>query len=290
MSPRIDLYPFPTGWYALCFSGELRPGRPLPGTWLGQQATLHRQPDGAVRVEGAGWPVQERLGAVMAWHDPAGRPPQWNLPVLSEAEWTPFIGHCWPSLATHPQETSENSVDVAHFETVHGYSQVLTLEPATTDGPVLQARYAFTRRALPFGVDGMPIRTTFRVQVHGLGFSLVQAEVAQYGLQTRQLVLSTPTDGEHVALRIAVSVRRLPHGGSISPWLRWVPGPLIDRATRRGTLWGFIEDVSADLEIWQTKRHLSRPRLAAGDGPIGPYRAWCRQFYPPEMEAQAAAS
>ena len=283
MSPRIDLHPFPTGWYALCFSWELRPGRSLAGTWLGHSLRLHRAADGAVRVEdpeGRPWALDERHGAVLTWYDQEGRPPQWSLPTLSEEEWTPFIGHCWPSVATHPQETTENSVDVAHFSTVHAYSEVATLEPASTDGPVLRARYAFTRRALPFGVDGMPIRATFRVQVVGLGYSLVEAEVAQYGLLTRQIVLSTPTDGEHVALRIGVSVRRMANGGSVSPWLRWVPGPLMDRMVRRGTLWGFIEDVSADLDIWQTKRHLARPRLASGDGPIGPYRAWCQQFYP----------
>jgi hypothetical protein len=33
------------------------------------------------------------------------------------------------------------------------------------------------------------------------------------------------------------------------------------------------------FEVWRHKRFASRPALAAGDGPIGLYRQWTRQFY-----------
>jgi hypothetical protein len=43
-----------------------------------------------------------------------------------------------------------------------------------------------------------------------------------------------------------------------------------------------VDDVRKDLPIWAHKRRLARPSLVPGDGPIGVYRRFARQFYPPE--------
>ena len=43
---------------------------------------------------------------------------------------------------------------------------------------------------------------------------------------------------------------------------------------------GNCEFVAQDFPVWATKRYQSPPRLARGDGPIGPFRHWARQFYP----------
>lgn len=43
-----------------------------------------------------------------------------------------------------------------------------------------------------------------------------------------------------------------------------------------------VDDVHKDLPIWAHKRRLARPSLVPGDGPIGVYRKFARQFYPPE--------
>ena len=46
----------------------------------------------------------------------------------------------------------------------------------------------------------------------------------------------------------------------------------------------FIREVSRQLEqdivIWEHKRYIERPVLCDGDGPIGLFRKWVRQFYP----------
>jgi hypothetical protein len=39
------------------------------------------------------------------------------------------------------------------------------------------------------------------------------------------------------------------------------------------------------VRIWEHKRYLARPALAAGDGPLGLYRKWTRQFYSAEAGA-----
>jgi len=38
-------------------------------------------------------------------------------------------------------------------------------------------------------------------------------------------------------------------------------------------------DVYQDFKIWENKKYLIRTHLAPGDGPIGFYRLWARQFY-----------
>jgi hypothetical protein len=43
-------------------------------------------------------------------------------------------------------------------------------------------------------------------------------------------------------------------------------------------------DFAADIAIWENKRYQDPPRVCAGDGPIGAYRTWARQF----TEARAA--
>lgn len=276
---RIGLPPFPTGWYALCFSSELRRGAAIRGVWLGRHLEVRRNDSGAVEVRELGhpWPVLEQDDAVFTWYDAADREPMWQLPRLDPTGWTAYAGHVWPNLATHPQETSENSVDIAHFSRVHGYRDVETIQAATMEGPVLTATYAFTRDALPYGFTTAPVRATFTVRVVGLGYSIVENHVPQYGMSTRQLILATPTDGDHIALRIAGAVAHFALPPPLDRTVAW--------GARLGLIRAFVQDVGQDLEIWQRKRYLDRPRIVSGDGPIGRYRRWCRQFYPNIQEA-----
>ena len=69
--------------------------------------------------------TREVLGMVFAWWGIDGRSPQWSLPE------DPPAGADWSELEFrtlrfpgHPQETTENSVDLAHLRYVHGYNNV----------------------------------------------------------------------------------------------------------------------------------------------------------------------
>jgi len=42
---------------------------------------------------------------------------------------------------------------------------------------------------------------------------------------------------------------------------------------------GFVADAAKDFPIWEHKRFTQPPALARGDGPIGKYRQWAKQFY-----------
>lgn len=238
-------------------------------------ATPYGPPPPAARLKGI--PCGERFGALFAWHDGQGGEPRFPLPTLDEEGWTPFRFHVFDRLATHPQETSENSVDVGHFSTVHRYLDVTTLAPLEVDGPRLTARYGITRE-VPLGLARPSFRVEFTARLFGLGLSIVETELPASGLRMRQLVLSTPTEAGRVTLRVAASVARV-QPGRITPALALVPSGLATLVLHRAMMAGFVQDVTMDRVIWENKTYLHPAALARGDGPIGRYRAWAEQFY-----------
>lgn len=236
-------------------------------------------PDGACRGSGFGepaprgvsvqaWPVVERSGFVFAWHDPQGAAPTWSLPTLRSEGVAPFSARRI-RLAAHPQDTTENSVDLGHFAWVHGYRDTRIVEPVARQGPVLRIAYRARRTTGPLRTD-LPF--TYRVEAHGLGFSRVQVEIPG-GIVSELLILATPvtaTDAE-----VWLGARILLDG------VRGVPGP-VGRAVARAVspfMARLLEgDVSQDAQIWANKRWVHPPRLVPSGGPIGLYRAWAQQF------------
>ena len=179
-------------------------------------------------------------------------------------------------LRGHPQETTENSVDIGHLGIVHGYQDVRTLGPLQLDGVVLRARYGMQRSAgWPLG----NIRTEFAVQVHGLGYSLVEVDIKTLGLKTRQFVLATPIDGQEIFLRIGLCLEKFARDDKRARWLRLLPPALLHTLLPPFLMQGFAHDVRQDFPIWEHKQFVRPPALAEGDGPVGKYRQWARQFY-----------
>lgn len=220
-------------------------------------------------------PVREVHGVILAYYDPQGREPTWEIPGFDTAGWTRALVKSW-TFRGHPQETTENSVDVGHFAEVHGYTDVRSLKEATTDGAYLNAKYAMTRAG---GLFGGRVESIFEIHVHGLGYSLVELEVPRYGFQARLYVLATPVDGELITLRVAVTLRNGVRPSRIHPLLAPAPRALVERFVARAIFAGLVQDVQQDFAIWEHKRYVQPPALAAGDGPVGAYRMWARQFY-----------
>jgi nitrite reductase/ring-hydroxylating ferredoxin subunit len=309
-----QLPPYPRGWYAVGFSSELTPGAVLSRPFMGGDVVVYRTGSGRAcavdphcahlgahfgyggRVDGdllvcpfhgfaydetgicvrTGYgtkppptalirqrPLRETNGLLLLYHDEVGSPPSWEVPALdvdgwTRTRWREFV------LRDHPQETTENSVDFGHFTHVHGYRNPRMLRPAVTDGPYLSTAFA-ADHALPL-LGRRSLAFEFETEIYGLGYSLVNARVPRFGIEARLWVLPTPVDEERLTLRLVASVRRarrpVPHG-----LLTWV------------ILAGFAYDARQDFPIWENKRYLPRPALADGDGPIGMYRRWARQFY-----------
>ena len=213
----------------------------------------HKAPPGA-RL--GTWEVREMHGVVLAWFDPGGAAPGWEVADQETAGWS-RLAHGGLTLRSHPQETSENSVDFGHFSEIHGFRRAAITRPLAIRGPLLTIGYTVETRGMEVAFD---------IEVHGLGYSRVEGRLPRLGVEMRHLVLATPIDEEHVELRLASRVRRLRFPGLTPLALRAVFSSL-------------CREVRQDSAVWRHKRFLERPALAEGDGPIPAYRRWCRQFY-----------
>lgn len=225
------------------------------------------------------WPLHEVNGMIMVYHDSDGKEPTWKVPAFANDGWTSRRSGIW-RLRTHPQESTENSVDIGHFSYIHGYQAVEVLSDLLTEGPHLNTQYAITRPAGIFGKTRQGIRAEFEIHVYGLGYSLVEVYIPSYSLRTRQVICATSVEHELMEMRVAVSIQKITKPQHIHPLLWLVPRALINRLILHFTFKSFVHDLQQDFVIWEHKRFIQPPALAAGDGPIGKYRSWVRQFYP----------
>jgi nitrite reductase/ring-hydroxylating ferredoxin subunit len=221
------------------------------------------------------FPARDKNGLVVAFYDPSGAAPTWEVPDLDGAGYRPTLFRSW-NIAGHPQETSENSVDVGHFAFVHGYESVAALEPVVTEGPLLRGKYTMRRRRAGLS---RAITIDISLQVWGLGYSVVDVHVRDFDLRARHFVLSTPAQEGRIDLRIGLALRRVARR-AIHPLAALAPRRILEPLIERAVLAGYAADVEQDFKIWEHKTYLPRPSLAEGDGPVGLYRKWASQFYP----------
>ena len=206
--------------------------------------------------------TQEVGDLVFAWWGIEGRAPQWRLPTdtLAQAGWTS------PRITTsrfpgHPQETSENSVDLGHLRYVHGYDSVDRVGRMSVDGHCLQTDFAFRRRRTIAGLFTLTLDVSARTRIYGLGYSFVKIREHSIGMDMRLWVLATPVDGTLIDLSLVSQVRRIRKPG------RWVAGlgflptkwraPVMNRFLSAGQ----YRDVQQDMVIWSRKQYRSRPLL-----------------------------
>lgn len=310
--PRFPLPRYPTGWFQVAWSSDLKPGDVLPLQYFGKDLVLFRTEDGAPKVldahcphmgahlghggkvvgdsvecpfhawrfNGDGectdipygkkipkkakmecWPLMERNGAIMVWHDLDERAPLWDLPELEafsgSEEWSAPWHRQW-RFRTHNQEMAENMVDIPHFQYVHGTVNLPDGE-VEEDGPVLRlkANTTMTNR-------GGTVKGRIEATAYGFGFSVNMFS----GLVDTALIGAVaPVDDEYVDVRFTFAVKKIG-----------------DHDITKGIGKAFVAEISRQLEqdrpIWENKTYVHPPVLCDGDGPVGQFRKWCRQFYP----------
>ena len=235
--------------------------------------------------------TQEILGLVFAWWGVGGRDPQWRLPDDPQEEpgWS-AIDVRTLRFPGHPQDTTENAVDLAHLRYVHGYNSVSRESPILVDGPRLQSNFNFKTVRRVAKVASLPLDLTARTRVVGLGYSYVEIREHSIGMDMRLWVLATPIDGTLIDLSLGSQTREIRNPK------RWVAGlGFLPRRLRAPVMNWFlaphqVRDVLQDVTIWSRKRFEPRPRLCRSDGEIMPFRAYCAQFYPDAGDAYAPRS
>ena len=222
---------------------------------------------------------------VFAWWGNEGRPPQWSLPEdpFMDEDWGE-IGYRTMRFPGHPQETTENSVDIAHLRYIHGYDSVHPVGEVSIDGPYLKSCFDFKRTRAFAGA-----KTIFDVSaiahIYGFGFSYVEIREHSIGMDSRLWVLATPTDEKHLEMVLASQMRKLRKPKRFIAGLRFLPPSWRTKAMNEIILTAQKRDVLQDVTIWGQKQYRPRPRLCQSDGEIGKFRRYCEQFYPEFGEA-----
>ena len=225
--------------------------------------------------------TREVSGLVFAWWGSGGRPPQWSLPddPPAGARWSE-LGFRTIRFPGHPQETTENAVDLAHLRHVHGYQNVSRVGPVSVDGPYLKSSFEFRRATTIAGITAFEHDTSAVTHVFGLGYSFVEIREHSIGMDSRLWVLATPVDGTLVDVVLAGQVRELNKPKRPIVGMRFLPTTMRTRLMNEINLSISRRDVMRDVAIWSRKRYQPHPRLCRADGEIGLYRRYCEQFYP----------
>ena len=225
--------------------------------------------------------TREVQDLVFAWWGSGGRPPQWHLPE------TPPAGPDWSGLEFwnirfpgHPQETTENSVDPGHLNYVHHYYGVEEVGSVSVEGSRLRSCFNFKRVLSIVGIKCMEYNVSAVANIHGVGYSFVEVQEDTIGMETRLWVLATPVDGELIELTMVSQVRQLRNPKRLILGMRFLPLGLRTRIMNKILISAQVHDVMQDVIIWSNQKHRSRPKLCSGDGAIGKYRRYCKQFYP----------
>lgn len=315
MNSRRFPFGIPDGWFPVAYSDELEPGTVRRATYFARELVLFRTESGQAAVLDAycphlgahlgvggrvvgetiqcpfhgwqysaegdcvkipyssqipsrvcvrSWPVVERNGAVLVWHDTEGRAPRFEIPSFPEwqaADWTAsYERYAW-RVRTHPQEVMENAIDWPHFERVHAMTA-----PEERSEKFKGALFEWTIGAskLVRTLDNTRDNFLIHSQNWGLGYAWLR-----YCGMFKTVVFTglTPIDHETTEIRFGIIGKR--DGRS-------------DEQTRAG-LKAYMDDqaraIEQDFTIWENKIFQPAPPLCEGDGPVGAFRKWTRQFY-----------
>ncbi|WP_329075023.1 Rieske 2Fe-2S domain-containing protein [Streptomyces niveus] len=217
--------------------------------------------------------VREMCGFILAWNHHAGAPPTSETPRLDSTGWSAPVQASF-EFSSHPQEVMENVVDTAHVTCLHQNpivgSEVTGLKP---EDQSWSANFAL-RLKLP---GAHTFTHAVSCEIHGLGYLLTEIDIP-YG-SLRAWLMVVPSGEWRVRSTLLFSIR--------STLPRPVKGVYAALASR-AALWVnlntiMLPDNGGDVPLWNAKKYTDPPHLAVGDGPIGRYRKWCRQFYPQDI-------
>ncbi len=317
---RFPFPSYPDGWFRVGYSAELPNGSVQPLSYFGRDLVLFRTESGQVAVLDAfcphlgahlghggkvkgehiecpfhawqlgtdghaklipyaskippracvkHWEVREKNGMIFVWYHGMGKPPAWELPDLAEVgadEWTDLYRRTW-KIRTRNQEMAENAVDTAHFRYLHGTTNMPDAV-AEVKGHLFISRANNDMNTPRGGVHG-----SLEVNAYGFGFTTTRFTGI---VDTLLLTTVTSIDDEYVDVHFNFTVKKM--GGNVN--------------LAKGVGKAFVAEVSRQLEqdipIWEHKAFLQRPLICDGDGPIGLFRSWARQFYSTLEQREAA--
>jgi len=311
LSSRFPYPPYANGWFRVAYSRELPVGAVVPLHVLGRDLVLLRDEEGRAhvldafcphlgahlghggRVEGRAircpfhawlfdaasgrcldvpyakkippranvrpWTVAERSGLVLLHHHAEDKAPSWEIPELPELAspgWSPLEIRRW-TVRSRWLDMNENAVDRVHFRYVHGTATIPESE-VEVDGHVLRVRNRVT-----FPTPRGPVEGGLETTDVGPAFQTVRLTGI---VDTLMVNTATPIDAETTDVSFAYSVNL-------------AGGPEAARGVGAALIRDLEKQMEQDIVIWEHKAYWPRPLLCDGDGEIGTYRRWMRQFF-----------
>ena len=162
---------------------------------------------------------RERNGHILVYFHPEHSPSTWEVPALDDSQFRPQLTRTW-NLRGHPQEVTENSVDIGHFAVLHGYTRVDAIQAVTPNGPLLHGHYTMHRARSGLS---RPITTDFEVWVWGLGYSVVEAHIREYDLLADVRPAHAGAGRTHRSAHLAPATARAPR--RVHPLAHRAAGP-----------------------------------------------------------------
>lgn len=202
------------------------------------------------------YPLLRRNGHLLAWYhpDPAVAP-AWDVPELLPPDPVECLRFD-RTVRTAWQEIAENSVDMAHFVSVHGAGRVADVGELHIDGPLRCVQSTQSFRSSRGEFEGQIESRSFGPGLGIVTFTLMGAVTL--------VSTTTPVGASEVAVRFTLYHDR---GDAIAARIGVAFGAEVQR------------QLDQDIPIWEHKRYEPHPALAPNEKPITEFRTWARQFY-----------
>ena len=301
--------PFPSGWFVIAFSKELKKGKVLPCTLMGQELVLFRTKEGIASALDAYCP---HLGAHLGHGGKvvAGciRCPFHHLKFgtdgqcldhkhikaktwpLEERDGLIFVYHGnpekkhelphlakdgWNPYKKFSLKLKSHPQEVAENSVDTTHFQALHGMPLTTINVVSSDTYTFTTQI--YYPKNQPLMRKWvmtpgaRSHLVGLGYFLITLDYPVIGIASSALLATTPIDTHYSMLRVMF-------------FTKLTPPSLLKKLLSFLTIWRLFylvarRTIRQDVRIWNYKRHLRHPILTPNDGPIQAFRKWAQRFY-----------
>lgn len=315
MKYRLHDMSFPRGWYRVAGSAEISGEAMLPVSYLDRQLIVYRTEDGSAQVadaycphlgahlashdgsikegrltcpfhkwtfDGATgqcvdipysktmvpksvkltlYPTVESEGSVLMWYDKDGRAPDFQPfdtgLLRGDHKWHHYATRRW-EMTVPFRDLLENLFDTGHIKMLHNSSDLPEVTSFEQKDHGLFVTYDLNNNNNDFPLEEMVCAFN---GISGLN-QLFRGDM----LSTLMIHSMTPIDHERMVQTTELFIREMP-----DPNLYDMIGkPWLER---------FCMEVEQDIEVLNYKKHLSEPRLCAGDGPIMKYRQYAESFF-----------
>ena len=212
------------------------------------------RPNGKARIRP--YPTLVRNRHLLMWcHPDPAMAPTWDIPeflpepAVEAMRMTKRVATAW-------QELAENSVDMAHFKSIHGMSRIADIGEMTIDGPLRQVRSTQAFQSSRGEIEGQIESNSYGPGIGAVHFTLFS--------RVTMISASTPIDRGHIDVRFT---------------MYHAEGDDIAGKIAQGFGAEIVRQFEQDIPIWEHKRYQPSPALAPSEKAITEFRKWAAQFY-----------